>query len=186
MGGGKFSKSLLCFGSIWKRASSALAKCLQGGRCDDVSCLKKRSGKRGLGLGKEQVAYSWASKDTCFPGDRLTVWKIVAILLNSTKGCSPGEVRTKGRGLWGECWRQELHGWSCRICVEEPWVLRRIHDDLTHTHKSQHWGAGPHRGHQRPSCYKSCCERLHQGLVSRRNLLLCCSIFPFSFPGRKK
>lgn len=136
MGGRKFSKSLLCFGSIWKKASSALAKCLLGGRCD-VSCLsrRKRSGERGLGLGKEQVAYSWASKDTCFPGDRWTVWKIVTILLNSTKGGSPGEVRTKGRRLWGECWRQELHGWSCRICVEELWVLRRIHDDLTHTQK---------------------------------------------------
>lgn len=47
---------------------------------------RKRSGERGLGLGKEQVAYGWASKDTCFPGDRWTVWKIVGILLKLDKG----------------------------------------------------------------------------------------------------
>lgn len=57
-------------------------------RCDDVSYLsrRKRSGERALGLGEEQVAYGWASKDTCFPGARWTVWKIVGILLKLNKG----------------------------------------------------------------------------------------------------
>lgn len=29
--------------------------------------------------------------------------RLSAFCLNSTKGCSPGEVRTKGKRLWGEC-----------------------------------------------------------------------------------
>ena len=86
VGGGKFSKSLLCFGSIWKRASPALAKCLLGQMWWCVLSKQKRSGERGLGLGEEQVAYGWASKDTCFPGARWTVWKIVGILLKLNKG----------------------------------------------------------------------------------------------------
>ena len=51
-------------------------------------------------------------------------------------------------------------------------------ESTTTSQKSQHWGAEPHGGHQRPNCYKSCGERLHQGLVGRKSLLLCRSISP--------
>ena len=87
VGGGKFSKSSL-FWEHLKRGQVQHWPNVCWVRCDDVSYLsrRKRSGERGLGLGEEQVAYSWASKDTCFPGARCTVWKIVGILLKLNKG----------------------------------------------------------------------------------------------------
>lgn len=144
MGGGEFSKTLVYFGGIWKKGGTALAKCLLGGRCADVSYPSrgKRSRGRGLGLEKEQHwGGLWLGRQRClFPRGQIDNMEDCCHFAETQQErCSPGEVHTKGKRLWARCWWQELCGWSRWGHVEGLLVLRRIHGNLT---KKPHLGAG--------------------------------------------
>lgn len=126
-------------------------------------------------IGHTEVTYGRARKGAGFSGPGGQNGRWLSPYLNPPRDCPPGEAHTQDRG-WGVTAYDRSHRWSSGDVWKSTWSSEEL---VITSQGHQYLDAGPHGGHQRPTCVVKNKPWSENDIPAwhRKMLPLCCSLF---------